>query len=491
MTIILHFWGLSRFNGLIFDEVYFPKYAQAYLDGKPFFDGHPPLGKYLIALGLWLSEITGPLGADTNTLTGAAHAPWAYRWVEALAGSMLPVVMAGIAWQLSGRWRTTLLAALLTCLDGLLLVESRYGLINIFLILFGLLGHYFYLRALDATRSRGRLFHLAIAGIFLGACVSVKWNGLSFLIVLWALWMLAYLQCWWHSHRLSKIAVSRIQIGVALGTEPLRNPFTKATQLNLRTMLLTLLAIPLLVYVLQWQPHLRINKVGFFEVHRQLLQFHEGVKDGPSEHPYCSRWYTWPVIARPMSYLFTTRPPDDPTPYGPPLEKETPATTTYAVHALGNPLLWWLVVPTMIAMIWIALRGLFSTSVGWLLRQPMRRGRLRFRPSQSARKLISLDSNAWVAIYLSMAYAAGILPWIDISRCTFIYHYLPSVVFGFLACAFGVDRMLSNPDGGWRLTGAVLLVLIVAAFIFWLPLFLGLPISREAFYSRMWFNSWI
>ncbi|KAB1987234.1 phospholipid carrier-dependent glycosyltransferase, partial [Haemophilus parainfluenzae] len=52
----LRCWGLGWFHTLIFDEVYYVKFAVDYLNGKPFFDAHPPLGKYLIALGIWLSQ---------------------------------------------------------------------------------------------------------------------------------------------------------------------------------------------------------------------------------------------------------------------------------------------------------------------------------------------------------------------------------------------------------------------------------------------------
>jgi dolichyl-phosphate-mannose--protein O-mannosyl transferase len=489
LALALHFWGLSRFNGLIFDEVFFPKYAQAYLDGKPFFDAHPPLGKYLIALGMWISNLTGPLGADTNTLTGAVHAPWAYRWMEALAGSILPVVMAGIAWQLSGRWRVALLAALLTCLDGLFLVESRYGLINIFLILFGLLGHYFYLRALDASQGRARFTLLALSGLFLGACISVKWSGLSFLAVPWGLWMIACLQAWRQRLHVSANTSSRSLAEALPLKEAEKNPLARAAQLNSRAMLMAFFALPLLVYVAQWQPHLRINKVGFFEIHKQILQYHEGLGDGPSQHPYCSRWSSWPVMARPMSYLFTTRTPSDPNPYGQPLQQVTSSTTMYVLHALGNPILWWLAIPAIMTMGWATLRGVFQAGIGWRSRQPMRRGRM--RSGKSIYRLTPLDGSAWAAVYMASGYASGLLPWIGISRCAFIYHYMPSVAFGFFACAFGLDYALSHPQRCWRLAGVAALAAIVAAFIFWLPLALGLPISNEGFYSRMWFNSWI
>ena len=41
----------------IWDEIYFPVFARDYLNGTPFFDLHPPLGKFIIAAGIaiaWL-----------------------------------------------------------------------------------------------------------------------------------------------------------------------------------------------------------------------------------------------------------------------------------------------------------------------------------------------------------------------------------------------------------------------------------------------------
>ena len=71
LSASLRFWGLSRFNSLVFDEVYFAKYGSNYLTHTPFFDAHPPLGKYLIAFGIWLGSHI-PAGQESlNRLTGS------------------------------------------------------------------------------------------------------------------------------------------------------------------------------------------------------------------------------------------------------------------------------------------------------------------------------------------------------------------------------------------------------------------------------------
>ncbi|MEC5387131.1 phospholipid carrier-dependent glycosyltransferase [Uliginosibacterium sp. H3] len=490
-SLLIHFWGLSRFNGLVFDEVFFPKYAQNHIENAPYFDGHPPLGKMLIAVGMRASVLTGQLGVDANNEIGTPYPAWAYRWIDALAGALLPLVFAGIVWQLCRRWRPTLLAALLVSLDGLFLVEARYGLINIFLMFFGLLGHYLFLCALNTGRPVRHYVLILLAGTSLGAAIAVKWSGVAFLAVPWGLWLLAWLQKLWfgwirqrrHAHTHSQSAHHHAEVET--------HPLQKSTRLGIWTMLLALLVVPLVVYVLQWQPYLRVNNTNFMDIHRQMLAFHEGVKDGPSEHPYCSRWSTWPVMERPVSYLFTARSPQDLNPTAPP-PPDAPQGITHVVHAMGNPALWWFAVPAVLAATALALRGGFLASIGLAQSLPhRRRGRLRFSLPALPRKRSPLSATSWTAIYLSAGYVVSLLPWIGITRCSFIYHYMPSVAFGFVACAFGIDRLMADASRGARAAGLCVLLLIVAAFFYWLPLFLGLEISMDDWYARMWFKSWI
>ena len=149
LSATLRFWGLSRFNTLVFDEVYYAKFANNYLTWTPFFDGHPPFSKYIIALGIWIGSHL-PFGQDSiNGLSGSLRTTWSYRWLNALTGSFIPLVVAGIAYQLSHRRSYAFIAALFAAADGLFLVESRYALNNVYLVIFGLLGQWFLLLALE------------------------------------------------------------------------------------------------------------------------------------------------------------------------------------------------------------------------------------------------------------------------------------------------------------------------------------------------------
>ncbi len=281
LSVALRFWGLSRFNTLVFDEVYYAKYGNNYLNHIPFFDSHPPLGKYLIAIGIWIDS-HNPFDHNSlkNALTGSLLSPFSYRWLNALTGSLIPLVMAGIAYQLSHRRSYALIASLFTAADGLLLVESRYALINIYLVIFGLLGQWFFLLALDNQPGR-RGFWLALSGICFGASISVKWNGLGFLLSTYLVWICAWVI---RGSREGKSFASSLHDQAST-----RTPLQNLTQLGFLHLLFDLGAIPALVYCLTWIPHLQLNPTsGFWQLHQQILGYHQHVGSGPQEHPYCS-----------------------------------------------------------------------------------------------------------------------------------------------------------------------------------------------------------
>ncbi len=140
----IRFWNLSQFNTLVFDEVYYAKYGNEYLIGKEFFQSHPPLSQYLIAISIWIGSHFPADPETINNLTGSPRSTFSYRWLNAFTGSFIPLIIGGIAYQLTQRKTVFLITTFLASLDGLFLVESRYALNNIYLILFGLSGQLFF-----------------------------------------------------------------------------------------------------------------------------------------------------------------------------------------------------------------------------------------------------------------------------------------------------------------------------------------------------------
>ncbi|NJK63233.1 MAG: phospholipid carrier-dependent glycosyltransferase [Synechococcaceae cyanobacterium SM2_3_1] len=176
MALVMRLWQLDQFDAPVFDEVYFPEFAQNYLDDKSFYDVHPPLGKYLIAVAILL------FGRNE----------FGFRIMPALFGSLIPVLVAGVAYRLSYQRTFALLAGALMLTDGLFLVESRYGLINVFLVVFGFAAQIFLLVGLE-QRGMQRAGFFMLSGLMLGASVAVKWNGLWFAFMFGGLGLLIWI----------------------------------------------------------------------------------------------------------------------------------------------------------------------------------------------------------------------------------------------------------------------------------------------------------
>ena len=435
-SIGLRFWGLGRFNVFVFDEFYYAKFANNYLTNTQFFNSHPPLSQYLIAIGIWIGDRL-PIGQDTtNTLTGSLHSTFSYRWMNALFGSFITPIVAALAYQLSQRMSYAFLAALFISLDGLFLVDSRYALNNIYLVFFGLLGQLLVVMASKNTQDRRLL--LVVAGISFGASAACKWNGLWFLLGIYALLVIAKLWQIIKSDRQSSIITNSI--------------LDRFATIGIIEIVICLLVTPIAIYSLLWIPHLIQNPTpNFIDVQWSILNYHEKVGNGVKIHPYCANWYTWLLMTRPLAYYFKQYKPD----------------YYYDVHAMGNPLLWWFALVAIFRSIWLIIKG-FSL-------KPIRE--------------LNID-RLNVPIFMVVNYAANLLPWVKVTRCLYIYHYMGAVLFAIMGLAWLVDLGLRSSSKFWQAAGLTTIFSIAASFVFWLPIYLGLSIEKSDLALRLW-NFWI
>jgi dolichyl-phosphate-mannose-protein mannosyltransferase len=443
----LRFWGLERFNTLVFDEIYFAKFGHDYLTHTNFFDAHPPLGKYLIAAGIWLKGF--------NT--------WGFRWMNALIGSCIPLIVVGLGYQLTRRYSFALIAGILAVLDGLLLVESRYGLINVYILTFGLLGHLLTLISSHAPKGWRQWVWLTLAGLSFGATAAVKWNGLGFLLGLYLFWGISRLGGLRQNH--------------SAGSQG--SPWISLSQLSFLKLFVYIPLVGAVLYSLLWIPHLLQNpEFNFVQVHQQMFSYHQRVGNGPSIHPYCSTWLSWPLMLRPVSYFYQRASSLlEPMPMmGPPLPTEN-ARYIYSVYAMGNPFLWWCAT-VAIALI---LGSVIWQGIQWFLHS---------KASDPNHTPLSAEESS-VSLYLATGYVANLLPWLSISRCAFLYHYMPAYLFSSLAIAWLLERWLLSPWKRFRAISLTLLLIFALSFLFWLPFYLGLPLLPTSWQLRIWYQSWI
>lgn len=499
---ILRFWRLTEPKGIYFDEVYYTKDAWGLMthgyevDSKSCASAgyvvHPPLGKWFMAASEKLFGYTDCSGA----VHGSPELGW--RFASALFGTIAVLVLTRTARRM---FRSTILgcfAGLLLAFDGLEFVQSRIGILDIFLmtLLVAALGCLVLDRdhgrakladrvtalaaarvdpaggedgmpARDvagddrdrAARERDRLYGPKLGlrpwrlatGFFLGASMGVKWSGLYTLVGF------AVLAIAWDAG--------------ARRTAGAKHPFLGALRRDVPAWFGCYVPLPIGTFLATWtgwfvtdggwNRHLYGNGFvamwrGWWTYQDQILNFHEHLTTKTSPHPAQSAPFSWLVLGRPVPYYY-----DGPK-YG---EKGCTSAggCSREVLALGNPAIWWVGTACLLVMV-----GL------WVVRRD------------------------WRAALVLIGFASSFLPWELVPSRTMFYFYalplLPFMVLGVTATA-GLALGRRDASDTRRLIGAlsvgVYLIAVVLLFSYFYPILAAQQIPLSGWRARMWFPGWI
>ncbi|HEX5565832.1 MAG TPA: phospholipid carrier-dependent glycosyltransferase [Streptomyces sp.] len=500
---LLRFWKLGSPHAVIFDETYYAKdawslyrlgYEGAWPDGAneailkdpggaPLGEAasyvvHPPVGKWVIALGE----------------AGFGLTPFGWRFMVAVLGTLSVLMLCRIGRRLFRSTALGCLAGALLAVDGLHLVMSRTALLDLVLMFFVLAA--FGCLLVDRDHARARLaaalpsgrpdegagdrlglgwrpWRIA-AGICLGLACGTKWSGLYVLAafgVLTVLWDAAsrrtagarsgYLAMLRHDALPAFLSLVPVAITTYLlswtGWFTSRGGYFRTWADGRRGLSPDSLPVPFLglriplpQFDMTWVPApLR----SLWHYQSEVYSFHVGLT---SEHTYQSHPWSWLVSARPVSYFYESS------------ERGESGCTEASgcareVLALGTPLLWW---AACFALLYCLYR--------WALRRDWRAG----------------------AILCGVA--AGYLPWFLYQERTIFYFYaVVFVPFLCLALAMMIGALLGPPGCTERrravgVVGAgVLVLLIVWNFVYFYPLYTAQEIPTDAWRARMWLDTWI
>jgi len=482
IAAVLRLWDLGQPHAVIFDETYYPKDALSLLrfgveqttvsgadakllasDGNwhtvDIFAGtgsfvvHPPLGKWVIALG--------------EMVFGATPTGW--RISVAIIGIVSVLLTARIARRLTRSNLVGALAGLFVALDGIHIVMSRTGLLDIMLGFFVLVA--FGLLLIDRDRSRARLARLVgqsgletaatkwgprlgirpwrwTAAFALGLACGVKWSGIYF-----ALAFIAMSLAW-------DISARR-----AVGVE---RPW-RATLLRSAPSTIALSAVIIAVtYLATWTGWF-LSDTGWdrtwaagtgitaalsslWHYHSEMWNFHVGLT---TEHAYASNPWSWPFQSRPTSFYWLDI-----------KDHSQGCTSDYCaseVLAVGNPIIWWSAIIAVVYQVW-----------RWLGRRDWR----------SAAVLVGI--------------AAGWLPWmLYLNRTIFTFYTVVFVPFLAIALAMSAAALLGSQDASprRRRNGSIAVAVLVAAVIlaaWWMyPLWSGAVLPYDQWQLRIWMPTWV
>ena len=408
---------------------------------------HPPLGKWLIALGEWL------YGYNPN---GGPRAAFGWRIMACVVGALSILVLCRMGRRL---FRSTLLGCFaggLLALDGLHFVQSRVAMLDIFLLFFVVAAAACLVADRDWTRRRlalrlgsdlsypgprlgwRRPWRL-LAGVMLGCALGTKWSAV-YHVAVFALVAFAW------------DVGARRRVGIP-------KPFRAALRREWLPLVLALGLVPVVVYVATWSGWFATDGgwrrtcgeqfpdncgafAGWIKYHREIWDFHVGLS---SSHPYASKPWGWLLLARPVLYVY-----------------ETPREGySQAVLAVGTPAIWW-----------ASIFALLGTAWGWLSRRD------------------------WRAAFVLVGFAAGYLPWFwPADRTEFFFYALPALPFLCLALAYCAGLLMGPPDAPRRQAGVIAVglyaLLVVVNFWYLHPVLAAEVIPYDSWRSRMWFPSWI
>jgi len=399
--------GLSTPEKFVFDEFHYVPAARQMLQPvspQPMLNPmHPPLAKQFIALSI---------RAFGDNAFG-----WRYPGVLFGALAIVAVYLCGLV--LFAAQGPAIAAALIAFFNQMLFVQARTAMLDIFALSFGLFAIAAFMRGFREARPHP---WFALAGAGFGLAAACKWNGFFPLLV-------------------SLLIVAVVRLLQGWGTrfaDPGPDDWYRPDAwpgFKWYYAAGCFLIVPALVYLATFIPLYGLSPSAIMEAQRRI--FADNTTSAIAGHTYQSAWPTWPLLLRPVWYLFDKASDD----------------RIAAVVFLGNPLVLW---PALLAIA-ICLRDFIARRAA--------------------------DAFLILAFYFGTYLAWALLP----RGLAFLYYYLPSATIASLALVYALTR---GKTPRWLLWAFV--ALSAAGFVLMLPIsaaFVGT--SMQMFNRLMLFRSWI
>lgn len=431
----------------VFDEVHFGEFTNDYLQGKYFFDIHPPLAKLILFAFAKVAQYDGHVNFS---------APGEFEGVEYVGLRQIPALFASfcapvlfVACRCFGvSTGGSFAAAWMVVCDNPLIVEGRFILTD------GIL-HFFVCLAIAATgavrtqkyRSLEWWFALVFHGFAAGCAVSCKFTALSVLVFVGIVHLVDLISIYYKN----------------LDFRTLKEPFLKELSergcviglvvvvVLFSTFVIHLIVLPYLGPDVAFTPDAFAKSLidpedknpnwkvrtenqslvkNILTLAYYMHKYNMGITD---VHPYSSKWYTWPLLTGKWVLFWNGE------------------SRTIACH--GQPF-----------NVYCATLSVF-VSLGIGVTLLLKRKSLDFQ-----------RFGLWMCVFsFSFAYIASLIPFALVGRVLFFYHYLIPHIFGILNFIAMIDFYCS--ERAKRVLVALVCLCTSAAFLFWAPLTYGLPLD--------------
>ena len=305
-------------SGTYFDEIYHARTAYEMTQGIYCYENtHPPLGKFIISIGVRIFGMN-PFGWRVmGTLFGVLMLPFMYMFGKRMFDKV---------------WLSGVITALFA-FDFMHFTQTRIATIDVYGTFFIIAMYYFMYRYAQTsfydTKLSKTLIPLALSGLCMGLGMASKWTavyaGAGLGIVFFAIMWIRYREYRYAKKHIKEATGTMLHKDIVEGY---RGNLIK----TLGACVIFFVIVPALIYLLSYIPfndgsgdglitQLLRNQETMFSYHSQLV----------AEHPYSSWWYEWPTMIRPVFYY----------------SKTLTSGLSEGISAFGNPLVWWAGIPAL------------------------------------------------------------------------------------------------------------------------------------------------
>lgn len=424
---------INHLSGCYFDEIYYTRTAYEFIHGLPTYENTHP-----------------PFGKDLIAFGASilGTTPFGFRFMGALFGVLMLPFMYLLGRNITRNRGLGAFICFLFAFDFMHFAQTRLTTIDVFVTFFIIVMYYFMERYINLsfydTPLQKTWIPLGACGIAFGFGVASKWTGayagLGLAVIFFTQLFMRYKE-YLYARKTPKETTN----GIA--HKRIISSFKENTTKTIMFCMIFFVAIPFTIYLLSYIPFVDAYRPGLFErmLKNQdtMFSYHSDLE---ATHPYSSTWYQWPTMNRPIFYY----------------SNNLGDNIRQGISSFGNPLVWWIGIPAFIYMLYLA-----------------------FKEKKKD------------AAFLCIAYLAQYLPWMLVSRCTFIYHYFPSVPFITLMigyCFLQLKHKLETKIGSKAFYGLVITYAVAtfALFVLFYPVLSGQPVTTEYVDKFLrWCDGWV
>lgn len=423
--LLTRFVSLQNPPQVVFDEVHFGKFITSYCcTHERFFDIHPPHAKLVLAGVAWIGGYRG--GFDFNNIgEDYGNNPIIpLRAGAALAGALLPFMIYILLRQVGLPIELALIGGAALLFDNAFVLQSRVIALDT-ILLGATFGSVMCWLAAEVRQGKTQIGFLLGAGALAGLALGTKFTGLTALALLGVL------------------TVIRMSMSGSL-----RNAWKWAQRG------LIVLVAAFVVYAGGWVLHYTLlTKPGSSDVWQvpsgnmvqDIVSMHKIMFDAnynlTATHPYSSKWWTWPMMQRPVFYW--------------------QGQEGARLYFLGNPVVWW-------GASLLFLTAVISQILTFFSQRKIQVGK------------------EWIFL---LGYIIAFAPFIRVPRALFLYHYMMPLVFSLLFGLTWFSTQSRNISYRWQRWVPVSIAIIICGFLLFSPLTYGF---KEAPWHTLiyWFPSW-